>query len=200
MKKILLLTLLCVFFASCIGIKNVVSINADLSGTIEWNYEMDNSIYQLGHLGDQTKDLPLPVLKEDFQRVCDSNKGLSLKSYDLKQKEDSISVKARVAFSHVSHLNQISPKSDLGEVWVVSEKSIGVRLNWGDSLELTADDKAMVKDFLEGYSLEMIFRLPGSVKSASLGEISSDKKQVSIKLSYLEALELEDDFFEISWQ
>ena len=63
--------MLCITLGSCISIESNIILKNDGSGSISLTYRVSPGMKELGRIGDEVKPLPLPIYKEDFEKLLD---------------------------------------------------------------------------------------------------------------------------------
>jgi hypothetical protein len=202
MKKIFLLILSAFMFVSCVGIDQAITIKSDGSGTAEYNYRISKAFLDLGSYGELKKPVLFPVNKDDFERILHDAKGLSLKAYSTKNTENDLIVRAVITFDSVNDLKKLNLTEEEISVTIEpgNKTTISFFLPSGNESGITDDSLEMVKEMSEGYDLNITITAPKDITDHNSGEISKDKRSVSLKTNIYELLSVKDKKrFSITW-
>ena len=91
--------LACLLLSSCVDIVAKARIGPDGSGDLDLSLLVSRMAVPIASLGAERRLLPFPLSKDDFARAVAGSAGLSLSSYSREEGDDSVSIKARIAFA-----------------------------------------------------------------------------------------------------
>lgn len=203
MKKNILLIIVCISLASCISIESDISLKNDGSGIITLTYRVSPEIKELGRVGDEIKLFPLPIYKEDFERLLLLNPGLSLKSHSVKEIDGESRVEVVLSFQKVEALAPFGDGSEDSFFFQKSDDYTVFRqdLPFGGAGELDEDMIAMLTEYCSDHYFVYSIHTPGPIIEHTLGEISKNKKHLIYKTQIIEVLRLkEGQSILIKWQ
>lgn len=201
-KNMMVLFLFSLLLVSCLGIEQVVTINPDNSGTISFTYKIAKEISDLGSYGSVKKQLPLPVLRSDFERTIQGKSGLALAGYSSTENEKDVIIHADVSFTSLSALSGLSMPDDAiikGEINAGSG-SLSVEIPSIKEPNMTDDDLEMLKDMSDEYDLVFTVHTPKDISGNTGGEVAKDKRSASFRTSIYDlAKAKEKQHFTINW-
>jgi hypothetical protein len=93
------MSLMTLFFSSCIGVKTNITIRDNGSGTIDLEYRISRAAESLGKLDGNEGRPPLPVGKADFERTITRIDGLRLTSFSARDDEKDRVIRVKMDFS-----------------------------------------------------------------------------------------------------
>jgi hypothetical protein len=96
--------LACLLLASCVDAEATARIGPDGSGDLELSLLVSRMVAPIASLGTDRRLLPFPLSKEDFDRAVARDAGLGLASYSREDGDESISIKAKIAFANPTAL------------------------------------------------------------------------------------------------
>ncbi|MBN2536219.1 MAG: hypothetical protein JXB88_25280 [Spirochaetales bacterium] len=204
MKKSILLIMLCISLASCIGIESDITLHNDGSGTITLTYLISPVMKELGRIGDEVKHMPLPVYKEDFEKLLLLHPGLSMKSHSVKEVDGRTIVNVTLSFQKVESLTPLGGGED-GSGSFSFQKSndhtvFRQNLPSGEAGELDEDTIAMLTEYCSDYYFIYNIHAPRPIIEYTLGELSKDKKHLVYKTGIIDILQSkESKSIEIKW-
>jgi hypothetical protein len=196
MKRLFLPLLLVLSLCSCIGIQSQLSLNRDGSGTLRLDYRISQFMRE-------DRSLPLPLSREDFQRVVEAAPGLKLLSLSQREDENDIYISATLGFDKPDSLNALGDPQQIGLAY--SERggkhALQQLLYRGRQAEqLSADSLKMIDAFFQGYELSYQFSAPAPIQSASVGTLSQDRRSLSYKTTIPDLLKQEQKvLLEVTW-
>ncbi|MDR2069286.1 MAG: hypothetical protein LBP71_05400 [Spirochaetaceae bacterium] len=94
------MSLIMIFFSSCIGISTNITIRQNGTGTLDLEYRISRIAESLGKLDGNERWLTLPAGKADFERTISRIDGLKLASFSSQEDEKDRVVKVKVDFSN----------------------------------------------------------------------------------------------------
>ncbi len=203
MNRIFLLVLIVILtLTSCIGIESQISFKRDGSGTLTLTYTVSQMIKDLDTAGNG-KNLPLPVSEEDFNRTVDDIDGLKLLNIKQREDEENIYIEASLEFDSIEALNQIGRGNQMNLSLTVENGITIFRqviFRSREDQEVSEDSIKMMETFFNDYELSFIINTPSSIKKYSLGELDSDKRKLTYRVTIPELISAgEEKVMEVIW-
>lgn len=203
MNRIFLLVLIVILtLTSCIGIESQISFKRDGSGTLTLTYTVSQMIKDLDTAGNG-KNLPLPVSEEDFNRTVDDIDGLKLLNIKQREDEENIYIEASLEFDSIEALNQIGRGNQMNLSLTVENGITIFRqviFRSREDQEVSEDSIKMMETFFNDYELSFIINTPSSIKKYSLGELDSDKRKLTYRVTIPELISAgEEKVLEVIW-
>jgi hypothetical protein len=193
-KRLFLPALLAASLSSCIGIQSQLSLGRDGSGTLRLSYRVSQFLRE-------SRGLPLPASREDFQRAVAAAPGLRLEALSQREDEQDLTIEARIGFDRVESLNALGER--LGLSYGVQEdgRVFRQRLYPGQPPEgISAESLRMVEIFFQGYEVNLEINSPLPILSYSLGQLSEDRRSLRYQTTILELLRQKDEVtLEVIW-
>jgi hypothetical protein len=93
------MSLIMLFFTSCIGVNTNITIRQNGAGTLELEYRISRMMESLGKQDGNEGWLTLPVGRADFERTISRIDGLRLTSFSARDDEKDRVIKVKVDFS-----------------------------------------------------------------------------------------------------
>ncbi|MFP3089249.1 hypothetical protein LQZ21_02860 [Treponema sp. TIM-1] len=154
-------SLVMVFFSSCIGINTNITIRQNGAGTLDLEYRISRIAESLGKLDGNERWLTLPVGRADFERTISRIDGLKLTAFSAREDEKDRVVTVKVDFSNPDALTGFLDA--LGQRTRLTREEDKYRL----SLTLGGGVQSQDPELLEltqavflGYTLEFGIALP----------------------------------------
>jgi hypothetical protein len=187
---------------SCIGIQSQIRIRGDGSGTLALSYRISQFVKDLD-VGHETKRLPLPVSKEDFDRAVSGIQGLRLVRVEEREDEKDVNISAELEFDQVQALDELGRPGQMEFSLRAGNGSFTftqLLYSGHDGEDISADTMQMIEAFFAGYDLVYTVEAPSPIKSHSLGTLSADGRSVTYQASVPELLKSRDKVaLEIVW-
>ena len=202
MKRLLLVVICVLTLTSCIGIESRISLKDDGSGTLQLAYRVSRFMKDLD-TAEETRALPLPVTREDFQRTVDAAKGLRLASLRQWEDEQDVHIEARLDFDRTEALNAIGREDQTGLSFSAADGKHIFRqqvYRGRNFEEISPETLQMLETFFDGYALSYLITAPAPILKYSGGELSADKRSLSYKTTIPQLLKSGDRVtLEVVW-
>ena len=202
MKKCIVLLLLCITFGSCISIESDITLKKDGSGSLSLTYRVSPEMKELGRIGEEVRPFPLPIYKEDFEKLLATNDGLTMKSHSVKEVDGGSLVKAVFSFQSIDALALFG---DGGKDVFFFQKTDDYTifrqdLPFGGLDDLDEDSLNMLNAYCSDDYFMYSIHTPDLIKEYTLGEISESKKHLVYKTGIIDILRLkEKQSIEVKW-
>ncbi|HRY54351.1 MAG TPA: hypothetical protein P5142_06990 [Spirochaetia bacterium] len=171
---------------SCVGAKAEASFEADGSGSLELQLLVSRMASPIASLSADRRILPVSYAREDFERAVTEIPGLSLSSYAREDRDEDISVRARVSFEDPAALAAFLDPS--GKRAIYSEqggrRSLRLVLAKGGAA-LDPDLARLVSLAFAAYRVDIALSFPPGPLAASLSP-GADSGSSSVKGSRAE--------------
>jgi len=143
-----------VLLTSCFGVNADITLNADGSGSIQLEYRIDESLYDLGMLDGNERWNTIPVGRADFERTVARLPGMRLRSHS--QREESytniIITTVRLDFSNIETLLAFLDASGNRSVMTGNAGGGSLMLTLSDGETLQSDElKALIAKYTSYY-------------------------------------------------
>ncbi len=195
-KRLLLPLLLVLSLSSCLGSQSQFSLNRDGSGTLRLDYRISQFMRE-------DRSLPLPLSRQDFQRIVEAAPGLKLLSLSQKEDENDVHISAALSFDKPDSLNALWDPERIGLAYGEEGGRHVLRqllYRGRQAEEVSPDSLKMIETFFQGYELSYQFNAPAPIQSASVGELSQDRRSLSYKTTIPDLLKQQDKvLLEIAW-
>jgi hypothetical protein len=191
-----------VITTGCLDLETVIRFNRDLSGVVELRYSIDAALFDLGVHDPDNPIKPVPVAREDFQRLERLHSGLDLVSYSVSRSENNVLVKAEIGFGKPDDLKAVFGKD--AKLEVVSEKddTVTVVLSLEGSFETSGSEEPhdTLLSVLSLYHLRFIVVSSGTITEVSEGTIAGNGKRAEWGISLADAGSSQEPItWEITW-
>jgi hypothetical protein len=216
--KLLLIILSSILLSSCFGMETRIILNEDGTGTVSLVYRVSQMLAGFGTVSETSADLPLPVEREDFERVMTQLDGITLQRYSQEDTEDDRIITAEVEFSSLEALSLllgIEEKSDIevemnGEngrfrytiFRVIEETEDGETEEEETEKERPVDPEslALIQSLFADYRLSYTLEVPGQIDSSLPGSVEENGNSAAFDIAISEALATENDLvWEVVW-
>ena len=201
MKKIILIFSAILLLSSCIGVKSNISINADNSGILVFEYRISQMFANMGNPEQEngSSDPPLPISKENLAASVEGIEGLELRNVTHEENETDIIITAEIMFDSIDAL----AKSSLFESMPISYQKIGEdnifkqQISEASEEEVDEESIQMIEGLFTGYEMIFTVNTPTqikeySVEEYSLGELSAENKTATYRISIAELMKLRE--------
>jgi len=217
--KLLLIILSSILLSSCFGMETRIILNEDGTGTVNLVYRVSQMLARFGTVSETSADLPLPVEREDFERVMTQLDGITLQRYSQEETEDNRIITADVEFSSLEALSillGIDENSDIevemnGEngrfrytIFRVTEETVDGETGEGEETEgerpVDPQSLALIQSLFADYRLSYTLEVPGQIDSSLPGSIEENGNSAAFDIAISEALATENDLvWEVVW-
>lgn len=188
-RKLFQIMIITVALSSCLSIENQLSLQNDGSGNLIITYRISRALADLGNFEETSRNLPLPVKKEDFERVIKNQDGIRLDSYTFNETDKTITVIANISFKKVELLSVLDDSSPEEISFKIDGENHLFTRDLPYSAEPISDDSLkMIEEFLVDQYLLYTITVPSQIKEYSLGELAGDKKNLTYKISLMDLL------------
>jgi hypothetical protein len=204
MKRFVTCSVICIsvfLLAGCLSVKSAITLTENGSGKLRLTYTVSKMMANVGKSDEDSRFIPLPVNREDFESKVNAVKGLSLTSYKQGEDTENIIVEAEVAFDQVEKLSVLYGRS-LGEG--LSLKNEGGKrvfsqfIYEGLSGEPDPESLSLIETMFKGYELSFSLVAPSRILSSNLGSVQNNVVTYTISILDLmkrtEPLSLEVSF------
>ena len=143
-----------VLLTSCFGVNADITLNADGSGSMQLEYRIDKSLYDLGMLDGNERWNTIPVGRADFERTVARLPGMRLRSHSQKEEfyPDIIITTVRLDFSNIETLLAFLDASGNRSAMTGNAETGSLLLTLSDGETLQSDElKALIADISRYY-------------------------------------------------
>jgi len=177
--------------SSCIDLETKIELTPQGSGTLELVYVVSSALVQLGSTASPGVNLPLPIAEEDFRQTVASIPGLTLRSYQRKDETDKSIIKALLAFSSLSEVNNLFGGKDpvISQAQEGIDRVVEITIASGIPGGLDPKTKELVNAFFPTYSLKFHLTLPQAVKRTSSPQSVVQGNTAQLSIPIVQALE-----------
>jgi len=177
--------------SSCIDLETKIELTPQGSGTLELVYVVSSALVQLGSTASPGVNLPLPIAEEDFRQTVASIPGLTLRSYQRKDETDKSIIKALLAFSSLSEVNNLFGGKDpvISQAQEGTDRVVEITIASGIPGGLDPKTKELVNAFFSTYSLKFHLTLPQAVKRTSSPQSVVQGNTAQLSIPIVQALE-----------
>jgi hypothetical protein len=158
------MSLITLFFSSCIGIKTNITIRNNGTGTIDLEYRISRIAESLGKLDGNEGWPVLPVGKADFERTISRIDGLRLTSFSVRDDEKDRVIRAKMDFSRPEALIDFLDAPGQRAHLIREEKKHRLSLTLGGGTQ-NQDPELMelVETVFRGYAIELGITFPRDI-------------------------------------
>lgn len=200
--------------SSCIGMDSRATFRSDGSGTLRIEYRVAKSLWDLGREGgSQGGRLPVVADEQELREALSRGKGLHVVAVSRREDAKDVFVAAEVRFERVEAFAETDAFADMpmslersGDDFVFrqaiaaaedGQSTVGRGMAAGDSYQ---ELKEMFGHLLEGYEVVLSVAAPRPLKSYSAGELSGDRKSVTLRLPLESLAEIpKGTVFTVTW-
>ena len=177
--------------SSCIDLETKIELTPQGSGTLELVYVVSSALVQIGSTASPGVNLPLPIAEEDFRQTVASIPGLTLRSYQRKDETDKSIIKALLAFSSLSEVNNLFGGKDpvISQAQEGTDRVVEITIASGIPGGLDPKTKELVNAFFSTYSLKFHLTLPQAVKRTSSPQSVVQGNTAQLSIPIVQALE-----------
>jgi len=180
---------ICSFFLfGCLSVKSDITLSKDGSGNLSLSYAVSKMMANIGRTEDDGRFIPLPVNREDFEKVVRSSEGLSLTSYKQSEDAENILIEAVISFEKADSLSALYGRAQ-GEGVAFKEEG-GRRMfsqfiYGGLSGEPDPESLSLIETIFQGYNLSFSVTAPSRILSANMGTIQNNTVSYTVSIPAL---------------
>ena len=194
-------SLILVSLVSCVDIKTDVEVNADGSGTITLTYTALRALVNMGTVDEENRFYAIPISEEDFENTADGIDGLGLRSFDLAETVDTVTVEANLDFESAEALSSFFSSAGPGAVEITDNGDTTTyrQLIYGGSVEeINADSREFIETFFSDYTAIFTLEAPEEISAVNMGEFSGRVAELEMGMTEI-LLSSEQLAWEVEW-
>jgi len=191
----LLIPIALVALSGCLSVETSVELDEDGSGTIGLVYTIDLAAWETGVFDDSDVSRPVPVTRNEFEAAAIQIEGLRLRSHRQERDEQTVTVRALLAFDSVDDLRRLLGASTLH----VDPESGTWRqvIAPGDGAD--GPEALALAESLAGYTLDFSLTAPEPVTHSN-GETDGDPRTSRFTLSLADVVVAQEEIvWEVRW-
>ncbi len=210
--RILPIIVIALLFSACFGFHIKTTFNDDGSGSFSMQMSFSRSLLEMNEDGGE---IDIPMSREELEQELGGIEGVRIVDITEEETEENLLISATVEFDNFEALVQNDGyPGDSASLTTEGGETV-YRMNVGEAKqEATAGEEeemvpqeemdeatmAMIKAFMEGYSMEYTIVAPREIKRHSHGELSEDGKSVVLSIPMGEYFMMKEPYtMEIAW-
>lgn len=209
----LIVVIVSLHLSSCFGMQTQITLNENGTGTINLVYRVSQMLLRFGSVSETSADLPLPVERNDFQRMMNQIEGITLSNYSQQDTEDDRIITAQLEFSSPNALASLLGLEEKSDIQLDIDGENG-RFRYtifkvtAENTESTETDEnpvdpeslALIQSLFSGYELSYTLEVPGEIESSLPGQIEENGNSATFSIEISDAMASENDLvWEVVW-
>jgi hypothetical protein len=155
----------------------------------------------MGTVDEENRFYAIPISEEDFAATAAAIEGLTLRTFDLEEDVDTITVEAVLDFDSTGALSNLLSSSSPGSVEIerAGETTIYRQNIFGGATEeINAESRDFIETFFSGYTVEFSLEAPTAITAVNLGDYSGRVATVELPMTEV-LLSPEEVTWEVQW-
>jgi hypothetical protein len=189
--------------ASCIGVDEKITINADGSGLLDLSYQISTMVGDLGNAPGQPHPIPLPMTEAAFRSAVTAVNGLTLSKLSSQLTPSDLIISAVVAFTNPALLSQIGQGESAPRITFASaggKTTFRETIYPGNPGGVDPETLSFIKSAFQGYLLRFTLSAPFRIAGVNVGTVSQDQRTAVYTTSIVDAIQSTSPLvWEVQW-
>ncbi|HUZ17631.1 MAG TPA: hypothetical protein VMV68_04540 [Spirochaetia bacterium] len=189
--------------ASCIGVDEKITINADGSGQLDLVYRISTMVSDIGPSAGQPHPIPLPMTEDAFRSAVAAVNGLTLSKLSSQLTPSDLVISSVVAFTDPTLLSLIGQGASAPRI---TFSTTGGRTTFRETIYqgnpggVDPDTLSFIKSAFQGYLLRFTLSAPFRITGVNVGTISQDQRTAVYTTNVVDAIQSKSPLvWEVRW-